>query len=77
LKAQPQRDVSRRFGAQLIETYSPKDGMVCDCCCGSGTTLLAAKKAGRRYFGIDTEPRFVEITQQRLAECKNVLHPVA
>lgn len=32
---------------------------------GSGTTLIAAEKTGRRCFGIELEPRFVDVTLAR------------
>lgn len=33
---------------------------------GSGTTAVAAKKLGRKYIGIDTNPEYIEITSKRL-----------
>jgi len=41
--------------------------MVLDPCCGSGTTLVAAKKLGRRWAGCDVNPGAVEIAAGRLA----------
>lgn len=51
---------------QLIRTYSVAGGLVVDPFCGSGTTLLAAKEAGRRYFGCDLVPRYVAMARKRL-----------
>jgi DNA modification methylase len=34
---------------------------------GSGTTGAVAKKLGRRWIGIEREPRYVEVARQRLA----------
>ncbi len=52
---------------QLIRTYSPNNGLVIDPMCGSGTTLLAAREAGRHWWGCDIVPRHVELARQRLA----------
>lgn len=37
----------------LIRTYSNPSDIVLDNCCGTGTTLIAAKQEGRSYIGID------------------------
>jgi len=40
--------------------------VVLDPCCGSGTTLVAAKRLGRIGIGCDTNPDAVAITRGRL-----------
>ncbi len=42
----------------LIETYTDPGELVCDPYAGSGSTGVAATKAGRRFIGYDTSPRF-------------------
>jgi len=47
-------------------TMTPTSGIVLDPFCGSGTTCVAAKKLGRKWIGIDIEPKYVEIARQRV-----------
>lgn len=49
----------------LIEACCPVEGIVLDPFCGSGTTLLAARQAGRHFIGIDSNPDAVRIAQSR------------
>ena len=39
--------------------------IVLDTFCGSGTTILAAERVGRRAFALEIEPRFVDIAIRR------------
>lgn len=41
-------------------------GTVLDPFAGSGTTLVAAARAGRRFVGIECMPEYCEITRERL-----------
>lgn len=50
-----------------IKSSCPPDGVVLDPMCGSGTTLVVAKKLGRRWVGIDINPDYVEMTKARLS----------
>lgn len=45
----------------------PEGGTVLDPFFGAGTTGLAALKNGRRYIGIELDPRSVEIAERRIA----------
>lgn len=56
----------------LIRQFTLPNGLVVDCVCGSGTTLTAAKKLGRRWIGIDRDPEAVQISRRRLAETELV-----
>ena len=51
---------------QLIRTFSQEGDLVLDNFCGSGQTLLAAKRCGRRYLGIEREEKYVKIALDRL-----------
>ena len=50
----------------LIATYSTLGDVVLDSCIGSGTTALAALKLGRRFIGIESDPKYVDIANQRI-----------
>ncbi|MGP8068832.1 MAG: DNA-methyltransferase [Candidatus Bathyarchaeia archaeon] len=54
---------------RLIQLYTFKDDVVLDTFCGSGTTCIAAMRAGRRYVGYDTEKRYCELAEKRIREC--------
>ena len=44
---------------------SRRGGIILDAFVGSGTTLIAAERAGRRGFGIELEPRYVDVALRR------------
>jgi site-specific DNA-methyltransferase (adenine-specific) len=50
----------------LVKTSSNENDLVYDPCCGSGTTLLAAKNLNRRYIGSDISQEYVTATIERL-----------
>jgi len=59
----------------LIGACCPPDGTVLDPMCGSGTTLVAAANAGRRYIGFDRLEGAVNLARERLAvECDEAIH---
>jgi DNA modification methylase len=51
---------------RLIRLYTYSDDLVVDPFMGSGSTLVAAAKVGRRYVGYDLDPSYVEIARQRV-----------
>jgi site-specific DNA-methyltransferase (adenine-specific) len=51
----------------LIELTTLPEQVVFDPFCGSGSTLVAAKSAGRRYIGFDNDEACVREAQERLA----------
>jgi DNA modification methylase len=51
---------------KLIRTFSPVGGLVADPMAGSGTSLVAARDAGRRYWGCDLVPEYVAAARDRL-----------
>ena len=48
-----------------------KNAVILDPFVGSGTTAVAAKKLGKNYIGIDTNEKYVKITERRLKELDN------
>ena len=55
----------------IIKTSCHKDGIVLDPFCGSGTTLVAAKKLNRKYIGIEINTKAINIIKKRLQDNKN------
>lgn len=49
-----------------IKSGCPENGIVLDPFFGSGTTGIYAKKAGRNYLGIELNPEYVKIAENRL-----------
>jgi DNA modification methylase len=61
------RDCTRR-GEIILDTFS-----------GSGTTILAAERVGRRAFALELEPKFVDVAIRRWQEFtgKDAIHAVS
>jgi hypothetical protein len=53
---------------QLIRLYTYEDDLVLDPFMGSGSSMVAAARLGRRYVGYDLDPEYVEIARQRVRE---------
>lgn len=53
---------------ELIERFTVEGQLVVDPFLGSGTTLLAAKKTGRQYFGMDVDEIAVSTAVRRLSD---------
>ena len=50
---------------RLIHLFTYEGDVVLDPFCGSGTTLVAAARSGRRGVGFDTDPEYVAIANAR------------
>jgi site-specific DNA-methyltransferase (adenine-specific) len=53
---------------RLLLLSSDENDIVLDPFVGTGTTAIAAKKLGRRFVGIDIDPKYVEISNKKLTE---------
>ena len=54
--------------SELILASSNPNDLILDPFAGSGSTLVAAKQLGRRYIGIEIEPKYVAICNERLKQ---------
>lgn len=51
-----------------ISAVCPRRGLVCDPFLGSGTSLVAAKRLGMRYIGMEINPATARTARQRISE---------
>ena len=58
---------------RIIKASSNEGDLVIDPFAGSGTTLIAAKRTGRRFAGCDANPDAVALGNRRLAEMGEML----
>ncbi len=56
---------------RIIRANSNEGDRVADFFCGSGTTLVVAKRLKRRWTGCDINPEAVALTEQRLAQVQD------
>ena len=54
---------------RCIQLYTFKGDVVLDPFVGSGTTCVAALKAGRHFVGIDINEEYVKISEKRIKQC--------
>ena len=57
--------------SRVIRIFSAPGSLVLDCFMGSGATAVAAIAEGRRYIGIDSEPRYVDMARRKCGEAQS------
>lgn len=50
----------------LVKTYTNEGDTVLDNCMGSGSTGVACLRTGRRFIGIEKDPHYFQIAEERL-----------
>lgn len=55
---------------RIILMTTDEGDIVFDPFAGTGTTLVAAKKLGRKYIGIEIDPKYVEIAEKNIKQAK-------
>src|SRR5512138_658141 len=58
---------------EFIEFFTKQGETVLDPMAGTGSTLVAALRAGRHSYGIELNPKYAEIARQILAEERSSL----
>jgi len=53
---------------RCIIAACPENGIVLDPYSGSGTTLMAAKRSGRSYIGIELNPNYIAMAKEKLSK---------
>lgn len=62
---------------QLVKHLSSFGAIVLDPYMGSGTTGVASVQTGRKFIGIEIEPRYFEVAKQRIAKAqREAVQPV-
>jgi DNA modification methylase len=52
--------------ADAIKDCTRRGDIILDTFCGSGTTILAAQRVGRRGYGVEIDPAYVDVAIRRL-----------
>lgn len=52
---------------RLIQLYTFTGDLVLDPFMGSGSTAMAARRAGRKYLGYEVDPAYIQLAEQRIA----------
>lgn len=76
MTAMPNREMPRVHPTQkpvpvmewIINRFTKPGDLICDPFCGSGTTLTACERLGRRWIGIDISAEYCEISRRRTAQ---------
>jgi DNA modification methylase len=58
---------------RCVELACPRDGLVFDGFAGSGSTLVACQKTGRRCLGIEIDERYISSIERRITSAETPL----
>lgn len=50
----------------MVRVVAPRDGLVVDPFCGSGSTGVACLREGRRFLGVERDPEYCDVARKRL-----------
>jgi site-specific DNA-methyltransferase (adenine-specific) len=53
---------------EILRDFSSVGDLVCDSFAGSGTTGIAAVKTGRRFIGIERDPKWFDLSCRRISD---------
>jgi len=71
-KGQPAKDhpwpKPVKLFSKIVAHWAKEGQTVCDPCCGTGMTLVAAKNEGKSAIGIEIEEKYCEIAAKRLSQ---------
>lgn len=54
--------------SELISDFTQIGDLICDPFCGSGSTGVAAVKAGRQFVGIEQDPKWFDLSCRRISQ---------
>lgn len=60
----------RRLMSEIVADFTIPGQLICDPFMGSGTTGVAAVRAGRRFVGIELNPTYFELACKRLTDAQ-------
>lgn len=56
----------------LIQTFTNPNGVILDNCMGVGTTGVASVNTGRKFIGIEIDPKYFAIAETRIKEAQSI-----
>lgn len=54
-----------KFVLDILKSFSSQQDLICDVFLGNGTTLIACEQSKRTCYGIEKDPRYVDVIIQR------------
>lgn len=63
---------SLKLMEEIIKIHTNKNDIILDPFMGSGTTGVAALKNERRFIGIEKDPKYFQIAEERIMTVSNV-----